>query len=104
MPGHVVDRVRWRPHPWCLNAAAGAFALGWLTTALILFNDRGSTGTGFGNLGILILGVMVGVAAFGLGLVMAIFRGTRDPGTILASGGGAYAIGIVFGFFVAMVW
>ena len=60
--------------------------------------DRGSTGTGFGNLWILLLGLGVAATLAALGLLLAIFRPTRDVGSILAAGGGAYAIGIVFGF------
>jgi hypothetical protein len=67
-----------------------------------LFTTRGSTG--FESLAILVLCVALGAAAVVLGLVMAIFRAARDPGTILASGGGAFAIGIVFGVFVAVFW
>jgi len=101
-PAPPRDRVRSGLHPWCGPAAAGTFALGGITTALVEHFDRGSTGTGFGNLWILLLGLGVAATLVALGLILAIFRPTRDVGSILAAGGGAYAIGIVVGFVIIL--
>lgn len=106
-PTHIPARdagphVREGLHPWCGPAAAGAFALGWLTTALVFHTDKGSTGTGFGNLGVLILALFVAACLAALGLILALFRSTRGAGSVLAFAGGAYAIGIVFGAFMSL--
>jgi hypothetical protein len=84
-------------HPWCGPAAAGAFVLGWITTAFLLHSTGPSTDT---TIRTAILALLVSAGLVALGLAMAVFRRTRDSGIILAFSGGAYLIGLFFGVLI----
>jgi hypothetical protein len=91
-------------HPWWAQTAGATFIVGWLF--VVLFEHRGpvrSTGTGFGDLWVLILLVAVaGIMAL-LGLALVPFQASRSVGSIWLAFWGGMAVGVVFGVMISIV-
>ena len=86
-------------HPWWGAVAASAFVFGWITYEVIDAKDvkRGSTGTGFGYLPLIIEIVAYAGAGALVGLWFSIARPLRKLASLLAATFGGFAIGVVFG-------
>jgi hypothetical protein len=91
-------------HPWWARTAGSTFLAGWLIVAVFDAHESGrSTGTGFGNLWVLILIVAVAGGMALLGLALLPIRASRSVGSLWTAFWGALAVGVVFGVLMWIV-
>jgi hypothetical protein len=89
-------------HAWAGTVWTLACVLGWIANRIFVATDS-HVGSGFGNLPYEILCGLVGVGVAVTGLILAVFRPTRQLGSLVGAAGAGFVAGLILGFAMAMV-